>query len=107
PDYLDVRNGCDSRDHLLEPAGREHQRIDAGQNRLSPLGMRRDIAERGVELTHRQGFSGRANHLAPEAETAIDRADMGELEQYTVGIAVHNAFDRTVRVVADRVGPLL
>ena len=31
---------------------------------------------------------------------------MHELEQHAVGIAMHDAFDRTVRVVADRIGRL-
>ncbi len=31
---------------------------------------------------------------------------MGELEQDAVGIAVHDAFDRAVRIVGDRVGHL-
>ena len=32
---------------------------------------------------------------------------MGELEQHAVGIAVHDACDRAVGVVADRIGALL
>ncbi len=32
---------------------------------------------------------------------------MDRLEQHAVGIAVHDALDRTMRVVADRVGVLL
>jgi len=47
------------------------------------------------------------HHFATEAETAIDRADMDGLEQHAVGIAVHDALDRTMGVVADRVGRLL
>src|SRR6266540_1121630 len=49
----------------------------------------------------------RPDHLAAEAEPAIHRTDMDELEQHAIGIAVHDAFDRAVRVVADRVGRLL
>src|SRR6476660_8379261 len=99
PDYLDVRNGCDPRYHLFEPARREHQRIAASQHDLPHLEMSGDIADRGVELMRRQGFGGGADYLAPEAEAAINRADVGELEQHAVGIAVHDAIDRTVRVV--------
>ena len=68
--------------------------------------MRADIVERGGELRARE----RApvpDHLAAEAEAAIDRADMDRLEQHAVGIAVHDALDRAVRIVADRVGHLL
>jgi hypothetical protein len=36
-----------------------------------------------------------------------DRTDVNELEQHPVGIAVHDARDRAVRIVADRVGAFL
>ena len=47
------------------------------------------------------------NHLATEAKAAIDRADMDGLEQHAIGIAVHDAFDRAVGTVTDRIGSLL
>jgi len=31
---------------------------------------------------------------------------MGELQQHAVGVAVHDAFDRAVGVIADRIGVL-
>ena len=49
----------------------------------------------------------RPDHLAAEAEAAIDRTDMDRLEQHAVGIAMHDACDRAVRGVADRIGVLL
>ena len=66
--------------------------------------MRADIAERGIERLRREPLARRADHLAAEAEPAIDRADVDELEQHAIGIAVHDALDRAVRVVADRIG---
>jgi hypothetical protein len=69
--------------------------------------MRCDIIERAIELLRRQRCSGRADHLAAEAEAAIHCADVCELEQHPVGIAVHDRLDRAVRIVADRVGAFL
>ena len=89
-----------------EPPRREHQRIAAGEDHLPDFGMGADIVERRGELHARQRAPA-PDHLAAEAEAAIDRADMDRLEQHAVGIAVHDALDRTMRVVADRVGVLL
>jgi hypothetical protein len=67
-----------------------------------------DIVERARESCRRQRTRvARADHFAAEAEAAIDRADVHQLQQHAVGIAVHDAFDRAVRVVADRIGALL
>ncbi|MGO8469956.1 hypothetical protein AB9F45_36295, partial [Rhizobium leguminosarum] len=41
---------------------------------------------------------------APEAEAAIDRADMDGLEQDTIGIALNDAFDGAMGMIADRIG---
>src|SRR5688572_13711110 len=70
--------------------------------------MLTDISQRSS-----QGVSGermllsRAYGLAPEAEAAIDGADMRELEQHAVRIAVHDSFDWAMGVVADRIRALL
>ena len=47
------------------------------------------------------------DHLTTEAKTAIDRADMDGLEQHAIGVAVHDALDRAVGTVTDRIGCLL
>jgi hypothetical protein len=47
------------------------------------------------------------DHLATEAKTAIDRADMDGLEQHAIGVAVYDALDRAVGAVTDRIGRLL
>jgi hypothetical protein len=48
----------------------------------------------------------RPDHLAAEAEAAIDRADMHGLQQHPVRVAVNDALGRAVRLIADRVGTL-
>src|SRR5260370_38479603 len=68
--------------------------------------MRADIGHRGVERRAPEG-SRASNRLAAETEAAIGCADMDGLEQHPVGIAVHDALDRAMRVVPDRVGHLL
>ena len=86
--------------------GDEHERIAAGEDHLPDLAVGADIVERGIELLARERAPA-PDHFAAEAKAAIDRADMDGLEQHAVGIAVHDARDRTVRLVADRIGHLL
>src|SRR5437879_5677997 len=70
--------------------------------------MRADVAERGAELfSRKRRTSVRADHLAAETEAAVDRTHMYELQQHAIGIAVHDALDRAVGIVADRIGALL
>jgi hypothetical protein len=66
-----------------------------------------EIGQRRVELFAGQRIAAGADHLAAEAEAAIDRAGMDELEQGTVGIAMHHALDRRMGLVADRIGQFL
>src|SRR5262249_50059355 len=47
-----------------------------------------------------------ADDLAAEAKAAVDRADMGQLQQHPIAIAVHNAFDGRELLLAQRVGTL-
>ena len=90
-----------------EPARRQHQRIAAGQDHLPDFRVRADIIERRrVGLVRQRVLLAGSDHLAAEAEAAIDRADMNELEQHAVGIAMHDACDRRMRVIADRIGAL-
>jgi hypothetical protein len=49
----------------------------------------------------------RADHFAPEAEAAIDRADMHQLQQRAIGVAMHDALHRRMRVIADRIGQFI
>ena len=71
-------------------------------------GLLRDIGERRLERRVGQlRRLARADALAAEAEAAIDRADIGELQEHAVGIAMHQARHRLVRIVADRIVALL
>ena len=71
--------------------------------------MAADIVERAGIAGFRQcalrqcALLAGADHLAPKAEPAIDGADMHELEQHAIGIAMHDARDRRMRIIADRV----
>ena len=84
-------------DELCETPRRQHQRIAAGEDHLPDLRLRANIVERRVELRAARAPRRPAHHLAAEAKTAIDRADMERLEQHPVGIAMHDALDRAVR----------
>ena len=91
---------------LSEPARREHQRIAACEDHLPDVIMCADVRDGGVELRARKGARA-SNRLTAETKAAIGCADMDGLEQHPVGIAVHNALDRAMRVVPDRVHHLL
>ena len=102
---LDVLDRTQRAHDFAQPPRRQDQRIAAGQDDLPDVGMRADVIERRRQRGARQRLpAARPDHLAAEAEPAIDRTHVHELEQYAVGIAMHDAFDRTVRVVADRIG---
>ena len=90
-----------------QPPRRQHQGIAAGQDHLPDFLVRADVVERGrIGLVRQRAVLARSDHLAAEAEAAIDRADMNELEQHAIGIAMHDAGDRRMRVIADRIGVL-
>ena len=58
-------------------------------------GLSGDVGERRIERRAGERLhAARADHLAAEAEAAIDRADVDELQQHAVGIAVHDARHR-------------
>jgi hypothetical protein len=105
--HLDVIDRGETRHHPRDPSRRQHQRIAAGKDHLPDLIVRGDVVERGIELLRRQRLGAGADHLAAEAEAAIDGAGRGQLEQHAVGIAVHDAGSRRVGAVADRVGVLV
>src|SRR5262245_57333832 len=104
---LDVVDDGKLLHHGAQPPRRQDKRIAAGENDLPDFRARADIVERSSERPRRQtGRLAGADHFAPEAEPAIDRADVRQLEQYTIGITMHDAFDRAVRVVPDRIHKL-
>ena len=66
------------------------------------------MLEHVVELRPRErAVAVGPHHFAPEAEPAINRADVHKLQEATVGVAMHHAFDRRMRLIADRIGPLV
>ena len=83
------------RHESAQAARRQDQRIAAGDDHLPDLGPARDIGERGLKRVGGERAEPlRPDHLAAEAEAAIDRADVDELQQHAVGIAVDDALDR-------------
>jgi hypothetical protein len=77
----------------------------AGQDDFPNIRAFANISECSVDRRGRKRTTpSRPHHLAAEAEAAIDRANMGELEQNPVRITVDNSFQRAVCVVADRIG---
>ena len=98
-------NGVQRLHQGANAALRKHERIAAGQDHFPNLGRPADVAERGLdfglaEISTRIG----ADHLAPEAEAAVDRADPDDLEKHTVRVAVYEPRNGALQSVADRVG---
>ena len=85
---------------------RQHQRIAAGEDHLPDFAMRANVIKRAAQtppptaacFCRSQPFRGE------NRSGNRPRISGRELEQHPVGIAMHDAFERTVRVVADRVG---
>jgi hypothetical protein len=68
--------------------------------------MRANVGDRRFEFRARKAALP-SNHFAAETEAAIGGADVDRLEQHPVGIAMHDALDRAVDAIADRVARLL
>ena len=105
-DDLDVFDRRERGDQLFETARREHERVPAGEDHLPDLAMRANIGDRRFELRARKTALP-SNHFAAETKAAIGSADVDRLEQHSVGIAMHDALDRAMDAVADRVAHLL
>ena len=92
---------------LSQSPRRQHQGIAAGDDHLPDLGVLGHIGQRCVERLGRQWLEAvGADHFAPKAEPAIDRAGVGDLQQHAVRVAMDDPFDRAVGEVTDRVGAL-
>ena len=106
-DDLDVIDRGEIGHDLGEPPRRQHQGIAAGQDHFPDFRVRADIVERvAIGGVRQRGRLARPDHFAAETEAAIHRADVNQLEQHPVGIAVHDAGNRRMRVIADRIGAL-
>ncbi len=67
--------------------------------------MRRDVIENPIEFgIIKRAVAVRPHHLAAEAEAAIDRAGMERLDEHAIRVAMHEALDGRMRMIADRVG---
>ena len=89
-----------------EAARRQGQGIAAGQHDLPDFGMGADIGERRREGGLAEPRCALPDRLAAEAESAVDRAGRGELQQRAVGIAMDETRHRALQIVADRIGAL-
>ncbi len=106
-DHLDVLDRVQRRHDRAELGGRDDQRIAAGEDDLPHLLVGPDVVEGRLQLRLAEHALAGADHLAAEAEAAVDRAQVHRLEQQPVRVAVGDPLDRGEGVVADRVGALL
>ena len=106
-DHLHVGDPLEALHDLREPPRREHERVAAREDHLPDAWISRDVVERAPELVGRERLRSRTDALAPEAEAAVDRAGVRGQQQHPVGIAVHDARQRLVCEIADRIGELV
>src|SRR6202044_1379900 len=88
---------------LGNPARRQSQGIAAGKDDLPDLRTRPQVVERPTEFGRAQRPGSRADTLAAETETAIDRANRDQLDEDTIGVAMHKPPGRAPGIVADRI----
>jgi hypothetical protein len=104
PDVIDSR---EIRHDLGEPSRRQHQGIAAGQDHFPDFWMRADVVERvAIRAFRKRRRLAGADHLAAKTKPAIHRTDMDQLEQHSIGIAMHDPADRRMRMIANRIGVL-
>jgi hypothetical protein len=102
---LDVLDCSKRAHHLAQPPRRQDEWIAAGEDHFPDVVMGADVIERGVKLRARECLPlARPDHLAAKTEAAIHRTHMHQFQQHAIRIAMHDAFDRAVRIVADRIG---
>ena len=87
----------------MQAAGREDQRVAAGEDDFADFRVGGDIGVGGGQFGIAQQAAIGADLFAAEAEAAIDRAGEQGLEQRPVRIAVDDAGDGGERFVGDRV----
>ena len=102
---LDMADGAQPAEQIVEPLVGQRQRIAAGDQHVADLGMRRDIVERLLPLRAAEGIvaAGLADHARARAVAAIGRAEAGGQEQHAVGIAVHETRRGGMAVLAERI----
>jgi hypothetical protein len=106
-DDLDVDDGGKIRHDLGEPPRRQHQGIAAGQDHFPDFLVVADIIERvTIDGVRQRGRLARPDHFAAKAKPAIHRADVYQLEQHPIGIAVNDTGNRRMCIIADRIGAL-
>src|SRR5882762_220053 len=103
----DVADRRKSDQDIVEPSRGECQRIAAGQNHFPHARVRSHVVDRAVKRRTLQRFPAAAYHLAAKAESTIYGARMRDLQQYAVGVAVHDTLDGAEGNIADGISALM
>ena len=102
-DNLDVWDGTQTRDNVLQTLVAHHQGVTSRQQHVAhALGLL-DILQSLLDAIHATLVVGLAGKAATGAVAAIHRAHVGDEEQHTVGIAVCQAWCGRVFVFVQRV----
>lgn len=103
-DKFHVRNRPQRGEQLVQFVIAEKQRIAAAQENVADFRVLTDIVQL-IRKTRMEIVSARiADQPRTRAITAIGRAAVGDQEQHAVGIPMHQARHRRVRVFAARIG---
>src|SRR2546423_8193054 len=101
-DDLDVRDGAQPLEDVLQPAVAQHHGIAAREDDVADLGMRGDVLERRLVLVERD-LLGIADLPPPSAEAAVARADRAHEEEHAVGVPMRDVGHRRVTVLVEGV----
>ena len=103
---LHVRDRAQTAQQMFQLLVAEQQRVAAAQQHVAHLRMAADVLDLPVELGMEIVAAGVAHQPRPRAIPAIRRAPVRHQEQHPVGITVHQARHRRMRVLAARVAHL-
>ena len=102
-DDLDMRNGAQVAQQLVQHLRRHRQRIAAAQQHVADLRRARNVLDLRLVLLPAEVGRGVADDAAAGAIAAIAGALGCHQHQHPVGIAMHEARHRRVRILGQRV----
>ncbi len=103
-DELDVGDGAEAREDALELGVGEEEGIATGEEDVADFGMGFEVAEGGFEFGVEFLFAGAGDDAAAGAVTTVGGAAVGDEEEDAVWVAMDEAGDGHVGVLAAGVG---
>ena len=104
---LQVGDRAQSGEQLVESIVGKQERITAGKKHIANLGMFLKVFECRLPLRFQLLLANAGNHARAGAVAAVGSATIGHEKQHAVGIAMHEAWHRHVRIFSTGVGQFL